>query len=171
MESFWRVSGQSDGFACTRIVNFGDLWRSNLNFEVNVVHLNIDQEVILNILTPRPGRSYGITCAMLIVIYSSSGFLAATYCNEEKNAMLIAIGTILPCFLLSGAIFPSEALPLSLQYIGYLLPGTLPGDSLRAILLKGWGMGHYVVWIGFVSAVAWIIIYWTLTAIYHFIWD
>jgi len=70
MESFWRVSGQSDGFACTCNVNFGDLWRSKLNFEVNVVHLNIDQEVILSILTPLLGRSYGITCAMLILIYS-----------------------------------------------------------------------------------------------------
>ena len=82
-----RVSGQSDGFACTRNVNFGDLWRLKLNFEVNVVHLNIDQEVILNILTPLPGRSYGITCAMLIVIYSFSNLCSK--CGRYKQVVVI----------------------------------------------------------------------------------
>ena len=87
MESFGRVSGQSDGFACTRNVNFGDLWRSNPNFEVNVVHLNIDQEVILNILTPRSAQSDGITCTRNV----NFGDLWRSKLNFEVNVVHLNI--------------------------------------------------------------------------------
>jgi ABC-type multidrug transport system permease subunit len=66
-----------------------------------------------------------------------------------------------------GTIFPFEALPVPIQYVGYLVPGTLPGDALRSILLRGWGITHYSVWIGFVSAAAWTAIYWIITFTYH----
>ena len=121
------------------------------------------------------------------------GFALATVCDEEKNAMLIAIGTILPTVLVSGmikyslsciciicdkcdanffrlistgAIFPFEALPVLIQYAGYLLPGTLPGDALRSILLRGWGLSYLSVWLGFFSTFAWICVYWSITFIY-----
>jgi len=126
---------------------------------------------ISNILS-RNCRSSSLILAFVLTIFNSVagmslGFLASSLCDEEKYAMMLAIGAILPCFLVSGSIFPFEALPVYFQYVGYLVPGTLPGNALRAILLRGWGLEYVDVWLGFISSICWTIIYWTFTIIYH----
>jgi len=68
---------------------------------------------------------------------------------------------------ISGTLSPFEVLPEFVKYIGYVYPGTLPGFALKGILLKGWGLGHFTVWMGFVTAFGWITVYWLLIFIYH----
>jgi len=120
---------------------------------------------------------------------SCVGFLIATFCQEEVQAVLLAIGTFFPnvilagTFLLetlskrtyiiivdlnvSGMLWPIEGMPVAMQYVGYLLPCTFASESIRSIISRGWSVLHYRVWPGFVSTIAWICVYWVLTIFLH----
>ncbi|XP_037048976.1 ABC transporter G family member 20-like [Bradysia coprophila] len=102
--------------------------------------------------------------AFFLVLLSSvcgmaMGFMASTLFDEEKSAMLMAIALIFPNFLLAGLIWPIESLPGTMQKISLFLPGTLACESIRAILLRGWGFSYFTVWVGFVSTSGWISVY------------
>jgi ABC-type multidrug transport system permease subunit len=45
--------------------------------------------------------------------------------------------------------WPVEAVTKWFRFVVYLVPNTLPGEALRSILLRGWGLEHFRVWIGF----------------------
>jgi ABC-2 type transport system permease protein len=51
--------------------------------------------------------------------------------------MQIAFLTLLPSILLSGFLFPREAMPKMIQLVGNILPVTYFIDILRGIILKG----------------------------------
>lgn len=65
------------------------------------------------------------------------GMLISTVADNQLQAMQISFVTILPSVLLSGFIFPREAMPLIIQKIGYLIPVTYFLKILRGIILKG----------------------------------
>lgn len=68
------------------------------------------------------------------------GMLISTIAKTQLQAMQMALLTLMPAILLSGFVFPREAMPTVVQWIGYLLPITYFIDILRGIMLKGVGM-------------------------------
>jgi ABC-2 type transport system permease protein len=57
-------------------------------------------------------------------------------------AFLIAVlTTMLPTFILSGFVFPIRNMPAVVQAVTYLVPGRYFLAALRAIILKGAGIG------------------------------
>lgn len=56
--------------------------------------------------------------------------------------------------------WPLQDLPLALQYVGLAMPVTIPLVGIRSILFRGMGMGDEMVWLGFVTAVAWTVGTW-----------
>jgi len=48
------------------------------------------------------------------------------------------MGTFFPSMLLSGVIWPIEAIPEWLRYISYALPTTWAAESMRSVMLRGW---------------------------------
>jgi ABC-2 type transport system permease protein len=51
----------------------------------------------------------------------------------------------MPMMFLSGVFYPIETMPWIFQKIAYILPLTYVNDALRAVMLKGSGVGD--IWI------------------------
>lgn len=68
------------------------------------------------------------------------GMLISTVAKTQLQAMQMALLTIMPSILLSGFIFPREAMPKVIQWFGYVLPITYYIEILRGIILKGVGL-------------------------------
>ena len=68
------------------------------------------------------------------------GLLIATTAKTQAAAQQMALLFTMPAILLSGYIFPREAMPAIAQWIGLVLPVTWFLEILRGILLKGAGL-------------------------------
>lgn len=71
----------------------------------------------------------------------SMGMLISTFANNQMQAMMFMVLIMLPSILLSGFIFPREAMPAVISAIGYAIPLTYFLDIVRGIMLKGVGIG------------------------------
>lgn len=71
------------------------------------------------------------------------------------------MGVIVP----AGVVWPTQAMPYYMRYLSYGLPQTIPTESLRCILSRGWGIGHTEVWLGFVVSGAWCAIFLLFAAV------
>jgi ABC-2 type transport system permease protein len=69
------------------------------------------------------------------------GLLASTIANTQQEAMLTVWMTLLPGLFLSGFFFPLEAMPTVLRWISYLMPLRYYLVIIRAMMLKGVGLG------------------------------
>ncbi len=73
------------------------------------------------------------------------GLLISTVTRTQQVAFLIALlTTMLPTFILSGFVFPIRNMPPVIQAITYFVPSRYFLAALRAIILKGVGLG--AVW-------------------------
>lgn len=79
--------------------------------------------------------------ALLFVIASLAfGLVISTLVRTQQQAMQLAFFFVLPNILLSGFMFPRQAMPGFFQGVGLLLPLTYFLKVLRGILLKGVGL-------------------------------
>ena len=82
--------------------------------------------------------------AMVLFVIGAlgQGLLISSITRTQQVAFLIAIlTTMLPTFILSGFVFPVRNMPPVVQAITYLVPGRYFLAALRAIILKGAGLG------------------------------
>ncbi|OQR77411.1 ABC transporter G family member 20-like, partial [Tropilaelaps mercedesae] len=87
------------------------------------------------------------------------GLVISSVCAEEQSAMMLALGTFYPNLLLSGIIWPIQSMPRIVRYIAYGLPQTIPTESLRCIMYRGWGFERDEVWVGFIVSLAWTVFF------------
>jgi len=79
--------------------------------------------------------------ALVFVVASLGlGLFVSTLVKTQQQAMQAAFFFVLPNILLSGFMFPRQAMPVLFQWIGALLPLTHFLKVLRGILLKGVGV-------------------------------
>ena len=79
--------------------------------------------------------------ALVFVVASLSlGLFISTLVRTQQQAMQVSFFFVLPNILLSGFMFPRQAMPLVFQWLGALLPLTHFLKVLRGILLKGVGV-------------------------------
>jgi ABC-2 type transport system permease protein len=83
---------------------------------------------------------YAVTL-FFIVASLGIGLLISTVVRTQVQAMQLGFLIILPTILLSGFMFPREAMPPAAQWIGAVFPITYYLRVLRGILLKGAGLG------------------------------
>lgn len=79
-----------------------------------------------------------VICALAI------GILISTISKTQLQAMQLTILVLLPSVLLSGFVFPIEAMPKFVRVISSILPLTYFIDILRGIITKGVGFGYLV---------------------------
>lgn len=72
------------------------------------------------------------------------GLLISTIAKTQLQAMQATVAFLLPSVLLSGFMFPREAMPLIIQGLGLLMPLTYFLEILRGIIVKG--IGLQVLW-------------------------
>ncbi|SDF00096.1 ABC transporter permease [Sporomusa acidovorans] len=85
------------------------------------------------------GLLYGLT-TLFIIASLSLGVLISTIAKTQMQAMQMSFFVFLPSVLLSGFMFPREAMPQIFYYLGQLLPLTFYLEILRGIVLKGIGL-------------------------------
>jgi ABC-2 type transport system permease protein len=79
-----------------------------------------------------------VICALAI------GILISTISKTQLQAMQLSFLIILPSVLLSGFVFPREAMPQIIQWLGYAMPLTYFLNILRGIITKGVGMEYLI---------------------------
>ena len=67
----------------------------------------------------------------------SMGLAISTISQTQQQAIFISIFVLIPSILLSGFIFPVEAMPSYIQPVAYAIPFTYFVEIIRGILLKG----------------------------------
>jgi ABC-2 type transport system permease protein len=70
------------------------------------------------------------------------GLFISTAVKSQVQAMQLGFFFLLPNILLSGFMFPREAMPVAAQWIGLALPLTYFLDVVRGVLLKGAGIEY-----------------------------
>ena len=79
--------------------------------------------------------------ALIFIVASlAMGLFVSTLVRTQQQAMQASFFFVLPNILLSGFMFPRQAMPAAFQWIGALLPLTHFLKVLRGILLKGVGV-------------------------------
>jgi len=88
---------------------------------------------------PLPSSAY-LSLVLLSVLYVGAmialGLFISIVSQTQQQAMFIAIFIIIPSVLLSGMIFPIEAMPSFIQPVAYLLPLTYFNEIIRGVLIK-----------------------------------
>jgi len=79
-----------------------------------------------------------VMCALAI------GMLISTIATNQAQAMQMALLFLLPSVILSGFMFPREAMPLPIFMAGFALPVTYFMNILRDIILKGADFSYLV---------------------------
>ncbi|HEX7410739.1 MAG TPA: ABC transporter permease [Bacteroidales bacterium] len=80
---------------------------------------------------------------LFILMALSLGILISTVSNSQQIAMMLSMfALMLPTILLSGFIFPIENMPLPLQLLSNIMPPKWFIIIIKAIMLKGVGLGY-----------------------------
>jgi len=72
------------------------------------------------------------------------GILISNIAKNQMQAFQMSFFVLLPSILLSGFLFPREAMPVVVQYIGNIIPLTYYLVIIRGIVLKGIGFGYLI---------------------------
>ncbi|KJR96219.1 MAG: transporter [Peptococcaceae bacterium BRH_c4a] len=72
------------------------------------------------------------------------GILISNIAKNQMQAFQMSFFVLLPSILLSGFLFPREAMPLAVQYIGNIIPLTYYLVIIRGIVLKGIGFSYLI---------------------------
>jgi len=82
---------------------------------------------------------YGVSLVFIIASLAL-GLFVSTLVRTQQQAMQASFGFMLPNILLSGFMFPRQAMPEIAQWLGLLVPLTYFLKVVRGILLKGVGL-------------------------------
>jgi len=107
-----------------------------------------------------PSRGPFIWVILLLLLQGMTGMafglVVSATCHQENTAVMMILGTFYPNLILSGIIWPLEAMPYWIRWFSYIQPQTLPTETLRHVLSRGWGITEYGVYIGFVVTISWM---------------
>ncbi len=85
------------------------------------------------------------------------GIMVSARVSSQEDFMQSVMPITMPMMFVSGVFFPIETMPWIFQKIAYILPLTYVNDALRAVMLKGAGVGDIwidiVVLLGFTACV------------------
>ena len=79
----------------------------------------------------------GLGTLVFICASLTLGLLISTIANTQLQAMQLTVFVLLPSILLSGFMFPYEAMPVAAQWIAETLPATHFMRMIRGIVLRG----------------------------------
>ena len=86
---------------------------------------------------------YGVTLVFILAALGM-GILISTIADTQQVAFMIAvIATMLPSYILSGFVFPIRNMPVAVQLVTYTVPARYYLACIRAIILKGAGLGSF----------------------------
>lgn len=78
---------------------------------------------------------------LFLLVTLGVGLLISSVSQNSGQAIQLALMTLLPQVLLSGLIFPLEAMATGIRWIAYVLPLTYFVEISRAVMVRGAGLG------------------------------
>ncbi len=78
--------------------------------------------------------------ALFLLVTLGIGLLVSSVSQNSGQAIQLALMTLLPQVLLSGMIFPLDAMAAGVRWIAWVLPLTYFIDISRAVMVRGAGM-------------------------------
>jgi len=116
-----------------------------------------------------PQPSSQLLLLLLATLYVAAmialGLLISLVSQTQQQAMFIAIFIMIPSILLSGLIFPLEAIPWSVRPVCYAIPLTYFSEIIRSLLVK---QTHFVDLLWDYAALAAFAVLFTAVAIARF---
>ena len=103
-----------------------------------------------------------LICILLFlqgIVGVTFGLFIFAFFKTETAALAALLGTLFPNLILSGIIWPVSAIPVWFRWVSYVQPTTLAINSLRNIMLHGWDIDHPDVYHGFVSSIAFAVLF------------
>jgi ABC-2 type transport system permease protein len=94
------------------------------------------------------------TSLFLIVVLGLGYFISASIKSQVGASQIALVVTMLPTTLLSGFAFPIEQMPAPIQAITYVVPARFYFSILKAIFLKGSGLGDLIAPIALLAVYA-----------------
>jgi ABC-2 type transport system permease protein len=80
---------------------------------------------------------FALGALLFLFVTVGVGVLISTVSETQGQAIQLAIMTMLPQILLSGLIFPLQAMAAGVRWIGYLLPLTYFVQVARGVMVRG----------------------------------
>jgi ABC-2 type transport system permease protein len=80
---------------------------------------------------------FALGALLFLFVTVGAGVLISTVSETQGQAIQLALLTMLPQILLSGLIFPLEAMAAGVRWIGYLLPLTWFVQVARGVMVRG----------------------------------
>lgn len=110
---------------------------------------------------PINGSLFSLYLVSIIFIFVALalGLLISSVTDKQLVALLVsAMGLMMPVVMLSGLMFPIENMPLILQGIAQIIPAKWYIEAIRAIMIKGLGLGDVLVEIGVLTLMAVVLV-------------
>ncbi len=95
--------------------------------------------------------------SLLAIVSQSLGILLSSTARRLIHVSLTAPFIFLIVFLLSGIVFPVQAIPYPFRPLSYVLPPTYAVDALRSVVLKGGGLD--MIWGDILALCAFAVIF------------
>lgn len=83
---------------------------------------------------------FALGSALFLLVTLGIGLLVSSVSQNSGQAIQLALMTLLPQVLLSGMIFPLDAMAAGVRWIAWVLPLTYFIDIARAIMVRGAGV-------------------------------
>ncbi len=92
--------------------------------------------VLFDLPMPSSHSLLFVLALIYVAVMISLGLLISLIAKTQQQAMFIAIFIIVPSILLSGFIFPLEAIPETVRALSYVIPFTYFIEIIRGLLIK-----------------------------------
>ena len=95
---------------------------------------------------------FALGAVAFLFVTVGAGVLISTVSETQGQAIQLAMMTMLPQILLSGLIFPLQAMAAGVRWIGYLLPLTYFIQVARGVMVKGTPIDALLLPLGMLAA-------------------
>lgn len=98
--------------------------------------------------------AFALVAVIFLFVVLGLGVLISTLSQNTGQAIQLAMMMVMPQVLLSGLIFPLDAMASGVRWIGYVLPLTWFNQAALGIMLKGAGLGDIWLQVGILLVMA-----------------
>ena len=116
--------------------------------------------VLFNIII---NGSMALTLLILVLgalCFVGFGIMISARVSTQEDYMQMVMPFTMPMMFVSGVFYPIETMPWIFQKLAYIVPLTYVNDALRAVMLKGAGIGD--IWIDIVVLLGFTAIFFAL---------
>lgn len=97
---------------------------------------------------------------LTVLCFVGFGIMISARVNSQEDYTQIVMPFTMPMMFVSGVFYPLETMPWIFQKIAYIFPLTYANDALRAVMLKGAGIGD--IWIDVAALLAFTLLFFAL---------